>query len=67
MAFDRAGKVPDAMTVVDVDPASATYGKVVGWSDVPGLGGELHHFGWNACSSALQHEGHDMEGLARPT
>jgi selenium-binding protein 1 len=37
----------------------------VGWTDVPGLGDELHHFGWNACSSALKHEGHDMHGLAR--
>ena len=26
----------DAMTVVDVDPASDTYGRVVGWTDLPG-------------------------------
>ena len=45
-------------------PESGTYGQVVGWTDVPG-GGELHHFGWNACSSALKHEGHDMAGLSR--
>ena len=64
VAFDRAGERPDAMTVVDVRPESDTYGQVVGWTDVPG-GGELHHFGWNACSSALKHEGHDMAGLAR--
>ena len=38
---------------------------MVGWTDVPGRGDELHHFGWNACSSALKHEGHDMDGLAR--
>ena len=31
----------------------------------PVEGDELHHFGWNACSSALKHEGHDMDGLAR--
>ena len=31
----------------------------------PASGDELHHFGWNACSSALKHEGHDMSGLAR--
>jgi selenium-binding protein 1 len=65
VAFDRAGKQTDALTVVDVDPASETYGRVVGWTDVPGLGNELHHFGWNACSSALKHEGHNMDGLAR--
>ena len=65
VAFDRAAQKNDAMTVIDVNPASDTYGQVVGWTDVPALGDELHHFGWNACSSALKHEGHDMEGLAR--
>ena len=44
---------PDAMGVVDLDPSSATYGKVLGRADMPGVGDELHHFGWNACSSAL--------------
>jgi selenium-binding protein 1 len=50
---------------VDVDEDSPTYGTVVGWADVPTLGDELHHFGWNACSSAFKHEGHDMDGLER--
>jgi 56kDa selenium binding protein (SBP56) len=44
---------PDAIAVVDVDPSSAGYGRVVGWTDLPYTGDELHHFGWNACSSAL--------------
>ena len=44
---------PDAMTVVDVAPDSSTYGKVVGRVEMPTAGDELHHFGWNACSSAL--------------
>jgi len=65
VAFDRSGKVPDALTVLDVDPDSEDYGRVVGWVDSPALGDEFHHFGWNACSSALMHEGHDMSGLAR--
>ena len=64
-AFDRDAQKKDAMTVIDVNPGSDTYGRVVGWTDVPPLGNELHHFGWNACSSALKHEGHDMHGLAR--
>jgi methanethiol oxidase len=64
VAFDRDGALSDALTVVDVNPASDSYGRVVGWTDV-GRGHELHHFGWNACSSALKHEGHDMTGLAR--
>src|SRR3954453_20669990 len=65
VAFDRAAQKSDAMTVIDVNPASDSYGRVVGWTDVTGLGDELHHFGWNACSSALMHEGHDMSGLER--
>jgi methanethiol oxidase len=44
---------PDVLAVVDVDPASATYAKIVGQVDMPHTGDELHHFGWNACSSAL--------------
>ena len=65
VAFDRAAEKPDALTVVDVDEESATYGQIVGWADLPTRGDELHHFGWNACSSALKHEGHDMTGLER--
>src|SRR4051795_8397491 len=44
---------PDALTVVDLKPESSTYGQVVGRLDMPNVGDELHHFGWNACSSAL--------------
>ncbi|HKH48394.1 MAG TPA: selenium-binding family protein [Thermoanaerobaculia bacterium] len=44
---------PDAMAVVDVAPGSPTYGQLVGRVDMPNAGDELHHFGWNACSSAL--------------
>jgi selenium-binding protein 1 len=52
-AFDRTAQRPDAIAVVDVDPDSARYGSVVGWTELPDTGDELHHFGWNACSSAL--------------
>jgi methanethiol oxidase len=67
VAFDRAGERPDAITVLDVDDTSDRYGSIVGWTDLPTTGDELHHFGWNACSSALKHEGHDMgaDGLQR--
>jgi methanethiol oxidase len=44
---------PDALGVVDVDPGSRSYGRLVGQLDMPGVGDELHHFGWNACSSCL--------------
>src|SRR6266496_2080817 len=62
-AFDPAGKAKDAMTVIDCDPSSSDYGKVVGWSELPTAGNELHHFGWNACSSALCHQGHGDHGV----
>ena len=44
---------PDAMAVVDLDMASTTYGQLVSRVDMPEIGDELHHFGWNACSSCL--------------
>ncbi len=43
----------DAIGVVDTDPASPTYGRLVGKAELPDGGNELHHFGWNACSSHL--------------
>ena len=46
-------KLNDALLVVDVDPGSGTYGQRVGEVKMPEFGDELHHFGWNACSSAL--------------
>ena len=44
---------PDAIAVLDVDEGSPTHGQLVGRVDMPNVGDELHHFGWNACSSAL--------------
>src|SRR5438874_8055190 len=52
-AFDPERKVPDAIAVVDVDPKSKSYSKIVANVDMPNVGDELHHFGWNACSSCL--------------
>ena len=46
-------EAPDALGVVDVDPESSNYGQIVGQVDMPNNGDELHHFGWNACSSCL--------------
>jgi methanethiol oxidase len=51
------GSRSDALCVLDVDAASLTYGQVVGRMDMPNAGDELHHFGWNACSSCLCHGG----------
>ena len=44
---------PDALGVVDVESTSSGYGHLVGQLDMPNPGDELHHFGWNACSSCL--------------
>jgi methanethiol oxidase len=52
-AIDPTGTAPDAVAVVDVDPSSSTYGRLTGQVDMPNIGDELHHFGWNACSSCL--------------
>ena len=52
-AFDPDRARPDALAVVDVDPRSSSYSKIVGQVDMPNVGDELHHFGWNACSSSL--------------
>ena len=49
----RKTEAADAIGVVDVDPDSASYGRLVGQTDMPHAGDELHHFGWNACSSCL--------------
>jgi methanethiol oxidase len=43
----------DGIGVVDTDPSSQTFGRLVGKVDFPNAGNELHHFGWNACSSHL--------------
>ncbi len=42
---------PDYMATVDVDPSSRNYSKVIHRTEMPIAGDELHHFGWNACSS----------------
>ena len=38
---------------LDVNPASPGYGARSRAIDMPDAGDELHHFGWNACSSCL--------------
>jgi selenium-binding protein 1 len=44
---------PDALAVVDVDADSPSFGAVLHRTEMPTAGDELHHFGWNACSSCL--------------
>lgn len=42
---------PDYLATIDADPASPTYSQVIHRLFMPHLGDELHHFGWNTCSS----------------
>jgi selenium-binding protein 1 len=51
--IDPRRSSPDAIGVVDVDPGSQTYGRMLTKVAMPFPGDELHHFGWNACSSCL--------------
>jgi len=44
---------PDYLATVDADPASPTYSQVISRCEMPGIGDELHHMGWNACSSCF--------------
>ncbi len=44
-------KKPDYLATIDLDPASKTYSQVIHRLEMPNVGDELHHFGWNACAS----------------
>ncbi|XP_078601728.1 methanethiol oxidase-like [Branchiostoma floridae x Branchiostoma japonicum] len=44
---------PDYLATVDVNPDSPTYSKVIHRLEMPYLKDELHHTGWNACSSCF--------------
>src|SRR5262249_5767752 len=44
---------PDALAVIDTKPGSPTFSRIVHTVTMPYKGDEFHHFGWNACSSAL--------------
>lgn len=58
---------PDFLATVDVDPNSPTYAKVVHRLPVPYLGDELHHSGWNACSSCHGDPSADRSFLVLPS
>jgi selenium-binding protein 1 len=51
--YRRGRQGPDELAVVDLDSSSSSFGTVLSTLPMPVAGDELHHFGWNACSSAL--------------
>uniref|UniRef100_A0A663N2F9 Methanethiol oxidase n=1 Tax=Athene cunicularia TaxID=194338 RepID=A0A663N2F9_ATHCN len=46
-------KKPDFLATVDVNPESPHYCQVIHRLPMPNVGDELHHSGWNACSSCF--------------
>ena len=56
----------DFLAVVDVDPDSGTYAEIVDRVEMPNRGDELHHFGWNACSSSCHVGGLERRHLVIP-
>ena len=59
-------KKPDYLATIDVDPNSKTYGTVLSRLEMPNVGDELHHFGWNACSSCHGEEGKHRRYIILP-
>ncbi|NBC16022.1 MAG: selenium-binding protein [Bacteroidetes bacterium] len=59
-------EAPDYLATVDVDPASPTYGEVIHRTPMPNRGDELHHFGWNACSSCYDDDSKARRFLVVP-
>ncbi len=57
---------PDYLATIDVDPDSPTYGEVIDRLKMPNVGDELHHFGWNTCSSCNAHEDRSRDFLIVP-
>jgi selenium-binding protein 1 len=55
---------PDLLAVVDTNPESDTYARIVHELPMPYVGDEFHHFGWNRCSSACH--GPDRSHLIIP-
>lgn len=51
---------PDYLATIDVDEDSPSFGQVIARTHMPIVGDELHHMGWNACSSC-----HSDSGMAR--
>src|SRR5688500_18507416 len=51
--FDPERMQPDGFAVVDVDPKSRRYSRLVATVEMSNVGDELHLCGWNACSSCL--------------
>jgi selenium-binding protein 1 len=59
-------RAPDRIATVDVNPDSKSYGSVVHRTPMPNIGDELHHYGWNLCSSCHGQPGRFRRYLVVP-
>jgi len=57
---------PDYLATVDVDPDSPTYSTVISRLHFPYIGDEIHHTGWNACSSCYDDPSRSRSRLIVP-
>jgi selenium-binding protein 1 len=60
-------KKADAVFSVDVDPASPTYCQFVSKVEMPKIGDEIHHCGWNTCGGCFGMPGMCRRYLICPT
>ena len=59
-------KKPDYLATIDLNPKSETYSQVVSRLPMPNVGDELHHFGWNSCSSCHGQDGKSRRYIVLP-
>jgi len=57
---------PDYLATVDADPDSPTYSQVIHRLMMPHLNDELHHTGWNTCSSCYDDPSRNRNRLILP-
>jgi len=57
---------PDFVATVDVDPKSPSYGKIIHRLNMTYIGDEIHHSGWNSCSSCYDKPSEKRSRLILP-
>lgn len=58
---------PDFLATIDVDPKSEHFCQIISRAEVSHSGDELHHFGWNSCSSCHCDPSKRRDKLVCPT
>ncbi|KAG8509256.1 Methanethiol oxidase [Galemys pyrenaicus] len=64
---NTATDAPDYLATVDVDPKSPQYCQVIHRLPMPNLKDELHHSGWNTCSSCFGDSTKSRDKLVLPS